>query len=64
MDLKQFHGKSWREVLEDGVRKLLIEIDPVKTLEYEIEKGEYELEETRKELNRAKAKALDRRDHK
>lgn len=59
-DLKEFHGKSWTEVLENGVRKILIETDPVKILEYEIQKGESRQEERRKALNRAKENVSDR----
>jgi allophanate hydrolase subunit 1 len=54
-DLQQRHEKSWTEVLEKGVRELLIETDPVQILESEIKIEEEKQEERRQALIRAKA---------
>lgn len=53
-NLHETHRKSWTEVFEKAVREILIEVDPVQALEYEIKLLEEKLDEKRKALMRTK----------
>jgi len=53
-DTKEIHKKEWTEILEQAVRELMIETDPIKMLEYEIKIQEEKQEERRQALIRAK----------
>ncbi len=53
-DLHERHGKSWSEILEEKVREVLINIDPVQYLEYVIKEEDEKQDERRRALIRAK----------
>lgn len=54
-DLQEIHGKEWTEILEDAVKKILLETDPVHILEYEIKTNEEKQEGRRQALVRTRA---------
>ncbi len=54
-DLKEIHGKSWTELLEKAAIELLLEIDPVESLEYLIKIEDEKQNERRENLIRTKA---------
>lgn len=53
-DLKDIHGKTWTEALEEKAMEIIMDVDPVKVLEYQIKVEEEKQEERRQVLIRTK----------